>query len=328
MKLEGKSILITGGTGSFGKAYAKYVLDHFDVQRLVIFSRDEQKHYAQKRAFSSWGDRVRFVIGDIRDREKLMEVCRGIDIVIHSAAMKHMPMAEENPMEAVKTNIIGSQNLIDACIANNVAKVVALSTDKAALPINVYGGTKLLLERLFISANSLPERKTTFSVVRYANVFGSKGSVIPLFLKLKESNELPITHPEMTRFSITMNEGIDLIQFALDKGLGGEIIVPIAPSYKVGDVAEAVCASCKKKVIGPRVAEKMHEVLISAFEAKMTIKSGNFYIITPELGKDQDRYSSHYGAIPFDLTEYSSGNNPDFLTVEQIKDQLLKFSDE
>ncbi|WP_421763185.1 polysaccharide biosynthesis protein [Ekhidna sp.] len=322
MKLDGKNILITGGTGSFGKAYASYILEHFDINRLIIFSRDEQKHYEQKRAFAHWSDRVHFVIGDIRDREKIMGVCRGIDIVIHSAAMKHMPMAEENPMEAVKTNILGSQNLIDACIANEVKKVVALSTDKAALPINVYGGTKLILERLFMSANSLSEAKTIFSVVRYANVFGSKGSVIPLFMKLKDTGELPITHPEMTRFSITMEEGIDLIQFALNKSLGGEVIVPIAPSYKVGDVAEAVCASCKKQVIGPRVAEKMHEILISEFEAKQTIKSDGFFIIMPEIGIKREEYVKHYQAEAFELEEYSSGKNSDFLTIEEIKKQL------
>ena len=265
------------------------------------------------------GTKVQFVIGDVRDRDKVHETCRAIDIVVHSAAMKHMPMAEEHPMEAIKTNVLGSQNLIDACVANGVQKVVALSTDKAALPINVYGGTKLLLERLFISANAQFNGTTLFSVVRYANVFGSKGSVIPLFIKLKETGELPITHPDMTRFSITMDEGIALIQFAIEKSLGGEIIVPIAPSYKVGDVAEAVCGSCSKRIIGPRVAEKMHEVLISEFEAKQTIKAGRYYIIIPELGiKGMDDYLNNYKGQKASIIQYDSGTNSDSLSIEGI----------
>ncbi|MEQ9467743.1 MAG: polysaccharide biosynthesis protein [Ekhidna sp.] len=319
MTLEGKNVLITGGTGSFGKAYARHILENYRLNKLVLFSRDEQKHYVQKREFLAWGDKVQFVIGDIRDRDKVFEVCRGMDVVIHSAAMKHMPMAEEHPMEAIKTNVLGSQNLIDACVFNGVKKVVALSTDKAALPINVYGGTKLLLERLFITANAQHGQNTSFAVVRYANVFGSKGSVIPLFMKLKDSGELPITHPEMTRFSITMEEGIALIQFAIERSLGGEIIVPIAPSYKVGDVAEAVCPDCEKKIIGPRVAEKMHEVLVSEFEAKQTIKARDYYIIVPELGiRGMADYLNNYKGQKAPISQYDSGSNSDWLSVEGI----------
>lgn len=328
MILEGKNILITGGTGSFGKAYARYILENFNLNKLVLFSRDEQKHYVQKREFSEWGDKVQFVIGDIRDRDKVHEVCRGMDVVVHSAAMKHMPMAEEHPMEAIKTNVLGSQHLIDACVHNGVKKVVALSTDKAALPINVYGGTKLLLERLFITANAQYGDRCSFSVVRYANVFGSKGSVIPLFMKLKDTGELPITHPEMTRFSITMEEGIGLIQFAIEKSLGGEIIVPLAPSYRVGDVAKAVCPSCKQKMIGPRVAEKMHEVLVSEFEAKQTLVAGSYFIIAPELGGNLDKYAKFYQANLADMGEYSSGTNPNFLTPDEIVNQLAHLTDE
>lgn len=326
MKLDGKTVLLTGGTGSFGKAYAHFLLANFKLKRLVIFSRDEQKHYEGKREFSKWASVVDFVIGDLRDRDKVFTVTKGVDYVIHSAAMKHLPMAEEHPMEAVKTNIIGSNNLIESCIENGVEKVVALSTDKAALPINVYGATKLILERLFIAADALVYNTSTrFSVVRYANVFGSKGSVIPLFMSLKETGVLPITHPEMTRFSITMDQGIELIQFALNEGLGGEIVIPIVPSYTVGNIAEAVCEKCEKKVIGPRNAEKMHEVLISEFEAPMSLKKDNYFIIVPESGrltksiyKEQMRAEERAGT-----KEYSSGLNTEWLNVQQIR-ELIK----
>lgn len=327
MNLDGKTVLLTGGTGSFGKAYAHYLLKEYDIRRLVIFSRDEQKHYDGQREFAEWKHCIDFVIGDIRDRDKVFSVTKGVDYVIHSAAMKHLPMAEEHPMEAVKTNVLGSNNLIEACIENNVSKVVALSTDKAALPINVYGATKLLLERLFISADALKTNlNTRFSVVRYANVFGSKGSVIPLFLKLKESGELPITHPKMSRFSIKMQEGIDLIQFALKYGLGGEIVIPIVPSYTVGDVAKAVCGECRMKEIGPRNAEKMHEVLISEFEVKMTIKKRPYFIITPEAGRlSIDFFCQKLNAEKVSgMSEYSSGTNDHWLSVDEIKSQIVE----
>ena len=325
MNLDGKAVLLTGGTGSFGKAYAHYLLKNYELKRLVIFSRDEQKHYEGQREFAKWSECIEFVIGDIRDRQKVFSVTKGVDFVIHSAAMKHLPMAEEHPMEAIKTNILGSNNLIEACIENKVSKVVALSTDKAALPINVYGATKLLLERLFISADALKTNVgTRFSVVRYANVFGSKGSVIPLFLKLRESGELPITHPKMTRFSIKMQEGIDLIQFALNQGLGGEIVIPIVPSYTVGDVAKAVCEQCKMQEIGARNAEKMHEVLISEFEVKMTIKRSPYYIITPEDGRlSVNQYCEKLNAKRVSgLTEYSSDTNSQWLSVDEIRNQI------
>ncbi|NQZ78098.1 MAG: SDR family NAD(P)-dependent oxidoreductase [Ekhidna sp.] len=328
MNIDGKNILITGGTGSFGKAYVEYLLNNYKPNKLVILSRDEQKHYAQKREFEQWRTKVQFVIGDVRDRDKIHETCRGIDIVIHSAAMKHMPMAEEHPMEAIKTNVLGSHNLIDACVANGVQKVVALSTDKAALPINVYGGTKLLLERLFISANAQFGDITKFSAVRYANVFGSKGSVVPLFLKLKASGVLPVTDLEMTRFSITMQQGIDLVQFALEKSLGGDIIVPITKSYRVGNVATAVCEDCQKEIIGPRASEKMHEVLISSFEASCALRAGNYYVLVPNKEDVLQLYLDHYSGKRFEGEEYSSGNNEYFLTVEDIKRQIAELDHE
>ena len=324
---SGKHILITGGTGSFGKAFTTYILENFEPTRLIIFSRDEQKHYGMMREFARWKDVLQFAIGDLRDKEKVLEVTKGVEMVVHSAAMKHMPIAEEHPLEAIKTNLLGSQNLIDACITNGVSQVVALSTDKAALPINVYGATKLILERLFVSADKKKTNENTrFSVVRYANVFGSKGSVVPLFLKLKETGELPITHPKMTRFSIKMDEGIALVNFALRNALGGEVVVPIAPSYTVGDVAEAVCADCEKKVIGPRQAEKMHEVLISEFEMPFTLRKEGYYIITPENGRLTKGYyvNQMQASEVSGLTEYSSGNNSDYLSVEEIREQIAE----
>lgn len=320
MTLSGKTLLLTGGTGSFGQAFARHLVRKNELNRLIIFSRDEQKHYEMMREFADSPFQIDFVIGDVRDRDKVMSVCKGVDVIVHSAAMKHMPMAEAHPQEAIKTNILGSQNIIDAAISNEVEKVVALSTDKAALPVNTYGATKFLLERLFTSADSLPTNTSTrFSLVRYANVFGSKGSVVPLFQKLKNTGILPITDPEMTRFSITMTEGIDLVEFGIKNGLGGEIIVPIAPSFKVGDVAKAIGPDCEHKIIGARDGEKMHEVLVSSFEAPFTVKKDKYYLITPPNGrvsKDQ------YGERVSQLTEYSSDLNGDWLTLENLKESL------
>ncbi len=318
MILSGKTLLLTGGTGSFGQAYAKYLVQKNELDRLIIFSRDEQKHYEMMREFADSSFQIDFVIGDVRDRDKVMSVCKGVDVIIHSAAMKHMPMAEAHPQEAIKTNILGSQNIIDGAIANEVEKVVALSTDKAALPVNTYGATKFLLERLFISADSLPTNTSTrFSLVRYANVFGSKGSVVPLFQKFKSTGTLPITDPEMTRFSITMTEGIDLVEFAIKSGLGGEIIVPIAPSYKVGDVAKAIGPNCKQEIIGARNGEKMHEVLVSSFEAPFTVKKDNYYLITPPNGRVS---MDQYGEKVSELIQYSSDLNGDWLSVAELEE--------
>ena len=325
MILKGKRILLTGGTGSFGQAYAAHLIKIHHPQRLVIFSRDEQKHFTMQRAFSDVGYPVEFVIGDIRDREKVYDVMKDMDCVIHSAAMKHMPMAEDHPLEAIKTNLLGTQNIIDAAINHKVEKVVALSTDKAALPINVYGATKLLLERLFLSADKQPSNNCTrFSLVRYANVFGSKGSVVPVFQSLKSTGHLPITDPKMSRFSIRMDEAISLVDFAVQKSQGGEVIVPIAPSYTVVDMADAICPECTKEVIGHRQGEKMHETLVSSFEMPRAIKLDKYYVITPENGRlSLEKYLDHYkGQLINDLDEYSSGSNTQWLTTKQIVDQL------
>ncbi|MFY0689692.1 MAG: SDR family NAD(P)-dependent oxidoreductase [Cyclobacteriaceae bacterium] len=328
MILKGKNVLITGGTGSFGQAYATHLLESQQPNRLIIFSRDEQKHFDMQRSFAAYRDVVEFIIGDIRDKEKIQEAIKGMDYVIHTAAMKHMPMAEDHPLEAIKTNLLGTQNVIDACIAQGVKKVVALSTDKAALPINSYGATKLLLERLFQSADGKKSNPNTrFSLVRYANVFGSKGSVVPVFQSLKATGKLPITDTEMSRFSIRMDEAIALVNFAMHNGIGGEIIVPIAPSYTVGDMAEAICPECTKEIVGHRQGEKMHETLITPFEVARTLKKDKYYIITPEGGSHSlEEYKNHYnGQLVSGLDEYSSGNNTLVLTPNQIREQLVNF---
>lgn len=327
--MKKKSYLITGGTGSFGQAYVEYLISHSCSSRIIVFSRDEQKHYELMRKWSRESGIIEFCLGDIRDFDKLLKVTKQVDYVVHSAAMKHMPLAEAHMDEAIKTNIIGSQNLIKACVQNKVQKVVALSTDKSVLPINVYGATKFLLERLFVSADSDPRNeKTRFSVVRYANVFGSKGSVVPLFLQLKKTGVLPITHPDMSRFSITMQEGIDLVEFALHKSLGGEVVVPIVPSFRVGSIAKAICEECEHKIVGPRIAEKMHEDLISEYEKDQVIRKDAYYLIVPGIERrlSKQDYLDHLGAVEeLNMTAYRSDMNQEWLSVPQIKaliDQL------
>lgn len=323
MCLRNSKILITGGTGSFGKSFIRYLLRRFpDIGSIVVYSRDEQKHVAMADEFSPGKYPLQYKIGDVRDRERLMDVCQGIDIVVHSAAIKHVPVAEQNPFESVKTNILGSQNVIDAALANGVRQVVALSTDKAASPVNMYGATKLCLEKLFVYANSA--KKTKFSVVRYGNIFGSKGSVVPLFLKKRREGFLPITHPDMTRFSITLQDSIDLVMYALENGLGGEIVVPVAASYKIKDVANAVAAEVEHRVVGIRAGEKLHEILFNENEAVNTVRRGNYYIIcSPGNGVSVDDYCLKTGATKIaDTMEYHSGNNTTWLTVAQIKNLI------
>lgn len=329
MKLTGKHILITGGTGSFGRAFTQFLLTQHQPERVVIFSRDEQKHYEMQRELTQWKGILHFVLGDLRDKDQVHQVVKGIDVVIHAAAMKHLPMAEENPYEAVKTNILGTQNLIDACIERQVAKVIAVSTDKAALPINVYGATKLIFERLLIAANqSLHNSGTKFTVVRYANVFGSKGSVVPLFLQMKGSGELPITHPEMSRFSMTMKEGLELVQYALENSLGGEIMVPKVPSYTVGTLAKAICPDCTLKVIGPRQAEKMHEVLVSDYEMPLAVENDKYLFILPEAGGlSKDDYLKAFNAkVVSSRPMYSSNMNESWLSISDIEIQLTELN--
>ena len=321
--LNNKTILITGGTGSFGKAFVRYLFQNYpQIKKIVIFSRDEQKQHQMAGEFSPKEYPIRYLLGDVRDSQRVDEVTRGIDIVVHSAAMKHVPASEQNPMEAVKTNILGSQNVIDAALANGVRQVVALSTDKSTFPINVYGATKLLLEKLFVFADAEKmEQDIRFSVVRYGNIFGSKGSVVPFFLKKKEEGFLPITDAKMTRFSITLQESIDLVIYALEKGWGGEVIVPIAPSYRILDMAKAIAPEAEYRIVGTRQGEKLDEIMTTRSESPQAAKRDGYYIICPEQGQwNRDEYCEKTDAVAVeDGFEYDSGSNDVWLSVEQIE---------
>ena len=321
--LNNKTILITGGTGSFGRAFVGYIYKHYpNVKRVVIFSRDEQKQFSMASDFSSKEYAIKYVLGDVRDKESLQKAMKGIDIVIHAAAMKHVPAAEQNPMECVKTNILGAQNVIDAALDNNVNQVVALSTDKSANPINVYGASKLMLEKLFLFADAQKmEQDIKFSVVRYGNIFGSKGSVVPFFLKKKPQGVLPITDSEMTRFSITLQESIDLVLFALEKGWGGEIVIPQAPSYHIVDIAKAVAPEATIEIIGLRKGEKIDEILLPSFESYDTVMRDNYYVVCPSEGIwNRKMYISQTDSVAVpDGFEFDSKTNKTFLSIEEIK---------
>ncbi len=323
-------ILITGGTGSFGKEFVKKVLKLFpNIKRLVIFSRDELKQWEmQKDLPEEKYPNLRFFLGDVRDKDRLKRALEGIDIVIHAAALKQVPAAEYNPMEFVKTNVVGAENLIEACIDQNVKKVIALSTDKAAAPINLYGATKLCSDKLFIAANNLKgSKELSFSVVRYGNVLGSRGSVIPLFLKESKKNGiLKITDLSMTRFNITLDEGTDMVIWALKNSFGGEIFVPKIPSYRISDVADAIGPSCKKIVVGVRPGEKIHEMMITSSDSPSTIDLGNYFAILPSQHKPISIYKV-LGLNPKYVEKdycYSSETNENFLTVNQIRDLIKK----
>jgi len=264
--LEGKVIMITGGTGSFGRVFIRRILEKHNPRKVIVFSRDEYKQYSMQQEFYKYKEKLRFFLGDIRDKDRLYRAFEGVDYIVHAAALKHVPILEYNPIEAVKTNIMGAQNIIDAAIDRGVKKVIALSTDKAVNPINLYGATKLAMEKLLVAANSYAGAKDTcFSVVRYGNVVGSRGSVIPFFKKLvaEGCKELPITDERMTRFWITLDDAVDLVLFALKEAEGGEVFIPYIPSMRIVDLARAICADCKFKFIGIRPGEKLHETLIS-----------------------------------------------------------------
>ena len=327
-----KSILVTGGTGSFGRLFTKTALREFpNLERIVIFSRDELKQFEM--AQEPWltkDKRVRFFIGDVRDRDRLIQALQGVDTVIHAAALKQVPAAEYNPFEAIKTNVLGAQNLVEACLLKNVKQVIALSTDKAASPVNLYGATKLCSDKLFTAANRIKgSRDIKFSVVRYGNVMGSRGSVIPFFLKMKETGTLPITHPDMTRFNITLEKGIQMVSWALDHMRGGEIFVPRIPSYRILDVAEAICEKCDKVIVGIRPGEKLHEEMISESDAFSTVDLGDYFAILPSY-LDSDGVSeyidSNRRAKRYRLGTYSSDKNPDFLTAQQLSELIKKCS--
>jgi UDP-N-acetylglucosamine 4,6-dehydratase len=322
--LSNKSILITGGTGSFGQAFVRTVLERFpDVARLVIYSRDELKQFEMAQKFPTEShEALRYFIGDVRDRDRLKRALEGVDVVIHAAALKQVPAAEYNPFECIKTNVLGAQNLLEACLDADVSNVVALSTDKAAAPINLYGATKLCSDKLFTAANNMRgNRDVRFAVVRYGNVMGSRGSVIPFFLARRPSGIFPITDPAMTRFNITLQEGVDMVLWAVENALGGEIFVPKIPSYRILDVAEAIGPECTAKVVGIRPGEKIHEEMITASDSFNTLDLGDYFAILPSAGEHSpDAYLERRGgrkvAPGF---AYDSGSNHDFLTVEQLR---------
>ena len=317
-------ILITGGTGSFGKAFIGEVLHRFpEISRLVIYSRDELKQWDLQQLYPSEKfPQLRFFLGDVRDRDRLRRALEGIDTVIHAAALKQVPAAEYNPIEFINTNVLGAENLVQACLDTNVKRVVALSTDKAAAPINLYGATKLCSDKLFVAANNIKgNRDLCFSVVRYGNVMGSRGSVIPFFLERAKSGILPITDPAMTRFNISLSEGVGMVLWSLENALGGELFVPKIPSYRITDVAEAIGPSCKKPIIGIRPGEKIHEEMITESDSFATIDLGPYYAILPSDHRVQQIYKEanvSFKDVPHGFI-YSSGSNPEFLNVQQLR---------
>jgi len=328
--LNNKSVLITGGTGSFGKKFVEIILrDYPMVKRIVIYSRDELKQFEMAQLYpEDLYPQIRFFIGDVRDAARLKRALEGIDIIIHAAALKQVPTAEYNPDECIKTNIGGAQNVIDGALATNVKVVVALSTDKAAAPINLYGATKLCSDKLFIAANNIKGAKDLrFSVVRYGNVMGSRGSVIPFFLKKGKEGVIPITHKEMTRFNISLEEGVDMVMYAIKNALGEEIFVPKIPSYKIETVAKAIAPDAKLEYIGIRPGEKLHEEMITESDSYNTIEFDRYYAILPS-GVRFDKYLDHYKAkMVTPGFKYNSGQNEDWETVESMRDKIKKYVD-
>lgn len=329
LNLSNKSILITGGTGSFGKMFTKLILSKCpDVKRLVIFSRDEQKHFQMAQEFPEKEfPQLRYFIGDVRDSLRLERALEGIDIVIHAAAMKHVHLAEYNPMECVKTNINGAENVINAAIKSGVSNVVALSTDKAAAPINLYGATKLASDKLFIAANNIKgNRKVKFSVVRYGNVMGSNGSVMPFFLNLKKKGAefLPITDTAMTRFNISLEDGCAMVFYAIENAWGGEIFIPKIPSYRIPDVATAIAPELEQKTVGIRPGEKLHEQMITSSDSFNTVDLGKYYVILPQSSPysqyTKEDYKREFNGVDVPVGfSYDSGSNTDWETVDSLR---------
>ena len=329
--LNYKSILITGGTGSFGKKFTEIILKQYpDIKRLVIYSRDELKQYDMAQNYpEDKYPQVRFFIGDVRDRDRFIRACEDIDVIIHTAALKQVPVAEYNPDEFIKTNIGGAQNVIDGALATNVKVVVALSTDKAAAPINLYGATKLVSDKLFIAANNIKgKRDLCFSAVRYGNVMGSRGSVIPFFMgKAKNGNILPITHKDMTRFNISLEDGVEMVLWAIENAIGGELFVPKIPSYKIETVARAISPNAILEDVGIRAGEKLHEEMITESDAINTLDIGKYYAILPS-GANKKKYLEHYKGreVPQGFS-YSSGENESWVSVEDMRDLIVKYVD-
>jgi len=331
--LKDKSILITGGTGSFGKKFTEIILKRYpDITRLVIYSRDELKQFEMAQNYpENTYPQIRFFIGDVRDGARLKRACEGIDVIIHAAALKQVPTAEYNPDECIKTNINGAQNVIDASLASDVKIVVALSTDKAAAPINLYGATKLVSDKLFIAANNIKgKRDLRFSVVRYGNVMGSRGSVIPFFIdKVKDGKAIPITHKDMTRFNISLEDGVDMVMWAIENALGGEIFVPKIPSYRILDVVEAIAPKRKIEVVGIRPGEKLHEKMITQSDSLNTVDLEKYYAILPSGDMSiMDTYLESGKAVKVpEGFQYSSDANKEWLTIEQLRELIKKHVD-
>jgi UDP-N-acetylglucosamine 4,6-dehydratase/5-epimerase len=333
LNLNNQSILVTGGTGSFGKKFVQTILDRFpDVKRLIIYSRDELKQFEMSQSFPhSKYKAIRYFIGDVRDAERLRRACEGVDIIVHAAALKQVPAAEYNPMECIKTNIFGAENVINAALDCGVKKVVALSTDKAAAPINLYGATKLCSDKLFVAANNMKgSRDLVFSVVRYGNVIGSRGSVVPFFLNKRQDGVLPITHPDMTRFNISLEEGVDLVLHALEHAWGGEIFVPKIPSYKITDVAEAIAPDARQDVVGIRPGEKLHEEMITETDSYSTVELDKYFVIlpaTPNKWTPEDFMKNFKGKMVEPGFRYNSQTNDAWLTPEEIREQIRQHVD-
>lgn len=323
---QNKSILITGGTGSFGNQFVKYLLDNYKPKKIIIYSRDELKQFEMQQIFSQ--SCMRYFIGDVRDKERLITAMKGVDYVIHAAALKQVPAAEYNPNECIKTNIYGAQNVIDASIANDVSRVIALSTDKAANPVNLYGATKLASDKLFVAANNISGATgPRFSVVRYGNVVGSRGSVVPYYRKLLQENceSLPVTHPEMTRFWITLDEGVKFVVKSFSRMQGGEVFVPKIPSVRIIDLVEAMSGKKEFNVIGIRPGEKLHEIMVPEEMAHHTIEFSDHYVIAPAItffDKTLDYFNNKLGesgVAAESKFEYHSGTNSEFLSVDELR---------
>ena len=326
MLLNDKTILITGGTGSFGKYFTRYVMEHYNPRKIIIYSRDEFKQWMTQNEFKEYEDKLRFFIGDVRDQERLRRAFEGVDYVIHAAALKQVPACEYNPNEAIKTNIHGAMNVIEASLDAGVKKVVALSTDKAVNPVNLYGGTKLVSDKLFVAANAYVGNKdVNFSIVRYGNVAGSRGSIIPLFRDIiaKGGTELPITDVRMTRFWISLEEGIELVIKALEEAKGGETFISKIPSFKITDLAEAMLPGCKIKEIGIRPGEKLHEIMVTTEDSFTTYEYDRHFIVYPQMTWNNKQQPDMSGRKVEEGFSYSSGSNTEWLSVEQLR-ELLK----
>ena len=324
--MNDKTILITGGTGSFGKYFTRYVMEHYNPRKIIIYSRDEFKQWMMQNEFKEYEDKLRFFIGDVRDQERLRRAFEGVDYVIHAAALKQVPACEYNPNEAIKTNIHGAMNVIEASLDAGVKKVVALSTDKAVNPVNLYGGTKLVSDKLFVAANAYVGNKdVNFSIVRYGNVAGSRGSIIPLFRDIiaKGGTELPITDVRMTRFWISLEEGIELVIKALEEAKGGETFISKIPSFKITDLAEAMLPGCKIKEIGIRPGEKLHEIMVTTEDSFTTYEYDRHFIVYPQMTWNNKQQPDMSGRKVEEGFSYSSGSNTEWLSVEQLR-ELLK----